>query len=113
MTNQPSVNTEQPSGEPTVARSVVKDLWLLLALVVTVASYAYLLFLRPTGENWGRGWNMVAFFIYAAPVSGLSASIALWRAVKSVGTVRKVATGVAIAALVFTPIALVVMRSRA
>lgn len=113
MTNRPSADTKQPSGDATSARAVVKDVWLLSALVVTVAIYTYLLFLRPTGENWGRGWNMIAFFLYAAPASAVSAGIALWRAAKSVGAVRNVATWVAIAALVFTPIALVVMRLRA
>jgi len=112
MVNPPPVNTDPQSGKATAASSVLGDRWLLLALVITAAIYTFLVLIRPTGENWGRGWNMVAFLIYSAPASAIAAGIALWRAARTFGTVRTVAVWVGIAAVTFTPIAMVVIRAK-
>ena len=108
----PPVNTGPPSRKATGPSSVFGDRWLLLALVITATIYMFLVFLRPTGENWGRGWNMVVFLIYSAPAAALAAGIALWRSARTTGTVSRAAVWVGIAAVAFTPIAIVVIRSR-
>lgn len=83
------------------ARTLCADRWLLAALLVMVALYIALWALRPTGENWGHGWNMVAFLIYSAPIALVTAALALWRLVRNTGPARRLAGWVVGAALLF------------
>ncbi len=44
------------------------DPWIALLLRVLIgACWLGLLLIRPSGEGWGRAWNLVAYWIYSAP----------------------------------------------
>jgi len=95
------------------AATVLKDRWLSVALLLTASLYVFLLLLRPSGEGWGRGWNMIAFLIYSAPTSILAGAIALWRIGKTVGIAKRVAGWLSVAAFVFPIVCMVVIRMKA
>jgi len=97
----------------TVPIQVHKDRWLLATLLVVLCVYTALAFIRPTGENWGRGWNLVAFFLYASPAALLSGVLALWRVNKVNGRARVVARLVATAGFLFPLICIAVLRAKA
>lgn len=106
---------EQPPRPATPAPPVVeapwfRDAWLLATLAVTGVFYAALPFLRPTGENWGHGWNLVAYFVYSAPAVLIAGGVALWRSRRSSGLARQVAGWVALAALLYPVACLVAIR---
>ena len=82
-------------------------------MLITAAVYVALLFIRPTGENWGRGWNLVAFLIYSAPTALIAGSVALWRRGKASGQARKLAGFVALGAFVFPVVCIVAIRAKA
>ena len=93
--------------------TIRSDVWLIVALAVTLVVYGNLAVIQPTGEGWGRGWNMVAFLIYAAPTAVLAGAVALWRSGKVVGRSRMVARVVGAAALVFPLVCALVIRVKA
>ena len=80
---------------------------------MTLSVYVALLFIRPTGENWGRGWNLIAFFVFSAPSALIAGGVALWRRRKTNGHARKVAGFVAWSALVFPMICVVAIWAKA
>lgn len=65
-----------------------RDPWLLAASAATTAIYLALLFIQPSGDEWGRGWNLVAFWFYASPAAVLAGLLAFWRSRKAVGARR-------------------------
>jgi len=93
--------------------SILKDPWLCAAMLLTAAVYVTLIFIRPTGENWGRGWNLVAFLFYSAPTALVAGAVALWRKGKTTGQARKIAGLVAFCALVFPVVCVVAIRAKA
>jgi hypothetical protein len=95
------------------AATVLKDRWLTVALLITASLYVYLLLLRPSGEGWGRGWNMVAFLIYSAPTSIAAGAIALWRVWRTVGNAKMVAGWLSAASFVFPLVCMVAIRLKA
>lgn len=95
------------------ARNVLKDRWLTAALCVTAILYITLLLIRPSGEGWGRGWNMIAVLIYGSPTALAMGLIALWRREKTSGNARKVAAWLSLAALTFPIICMFVIRLKA
>ena len=60
--------------------ALYKDLWLSGSMLAVLGVYVTLFFIRPTGEGWGYGWNMVAFLLYASPAALLASALAGWRA---------------------------------
>ena len=82
-------------------------------MLLTAAAYVTLIFIRPTGENWGRGWNLVAFLFYSAPAALVAGAVALWRKGKTTGQARKIAGFAALCALAFPVICLVAIRAKA
>lgn len=86
------------------------DIWLLLAAAVVAALYVWMVLLRPGGESWGRGWNMVAFLIYATPVAIVAATIAVWRRSKVQGPLRRAAAWAAAAGFAFPLVCAAVIR---
>lgn len=82
-------------------RAVCADRWLCVVLLLITALYVGLFFLKPSGENWGRGWNMVAFLFYATPVALVAGALALWRRTKVKDPARAAASFATMAAWVF------------
>ena len=95
------------------AATVLKDRWLIVALLATAFLYIALVFLRPSGEGWGRGWNMVAFLIYSAPTSIAAGAVAIWRIGKTVGNAKRVAGVLSVAAFAYLLICMVAIRMKA
>lgn len=89
------------------------DLALLLAAGVIVALYVWLALLRPGGEGWGRGWNMVAFLFYAAPSAVVAAAVAIWRRSKESGVLRRMAPWAAAAGFLFPLVCVIAIRVKA
>ena len=92
---------------------MLQDRWLAAALLLTAFLYIALMLLRPSGEGWGRGWNMVAFLIYSAPASLAAGAIAWWRTGKTVGRAKGAARGLAVLAFVFPLVCMVAIRLKA
>lgn len=67
---------------------LARDRWLVVAAFLMLALYAALLAMRATGEGWGRGWNLVAFWLYASPSALVLAGVCAWRAVRASGAHR-------------------------
>lgn len=61
----------------------LRDRWLWVSTLIAAAAYVALPFLRPTGENWGRGWNLVAFWFYSAPVVVIAGIVMCWRLLRA------------------------------
>lgn len=89
------------------------DLWLVAAAVATAGLYVVLAFIKPGGEGWGRGWNLVAFWLYGSPSALLLAAMAFWRAARNVATSRRLARLVGLLALIFPVVAALVIRLKA
>jgi len=89
------------------------DLTLLVATGVIVVLYVWLALLRPGGEGWGHGWNMVAFLFYAAPTAVVAASVAVWRRSKASGRLRRAAPWVAAAGFIFPVVCIVAIMVKA
>ena len=99
-----------PQSHP--SSTLLNERWLLSTIVIILTLYVTLLLLRPSGEGFGRGWNLVAFWFYASPTAVLTGAVALWRALKS-RALRPIAVCVGIAALAFPLVAMLVMQTRA
>ncbi len=110
MDSRPNFSEPPAPAKPTQLR---KDIWLAGASVAVLAVYAALFFIRPSGEGWGRGWNMVAFLIYAAPTSLLAGALAAWRSGKVAGQAQTMARLVTTAGLLFPLICAVVIKAKA
>ena len=54
--------------------ALYKDLWLSGSMLAVLGVSVALFFIRPTGEGWGYGWNMVAFLLYASPAALLASA---------------------------------------
>ena len=102
-----------PQPSDSANRSLSGDRWLIAALLLTVALYVALLFMRPTGENWGRGWNLVAFFLYSTPTALIVAGVSLWRMARNTGPARRVASGIAAASLLFPLVCIISIQAKA
>ncbi len=83
-----------------------------MALLITLTVYVALVFIRPTGENWGRGWNLIAFLIYSAPSALIAGVVALWRRTRTTGPARTTAGFVALGAFVFPVICIIAIRAK-
>ncbi len=90
-----------------------KDLWLTSAWLSVLAVYVALFFIHPTGENWGYGWNMIAFLIYASPVALIAAALAAWRSGKVSGAARMLARVTLTAGMLFPVICMLVLKAKA
>jgi hypothetical protein len=55
------------------------DIGLLLLKVLILSAYVALIFIKPAGEGWGRGWNLIAYWIYAAPAVLIVGGLHVWR----------------------------------
>ena len=92
--------------------ALYKDLWLSGSMLAVLGVYVALFFIRPTGEGWGYGWNMVAFLLYASPAALLASALAGWRSGKVAGAARTLARGTVAAGLIFPVICFVALRAK-
>lgn len=90
----------------------VRDPWLVAAVVTTAAAYLALAWIRPTGENWGRGWNLVAFWFYSSPVVGIAGVVMCWRLVRGRFGLGLVSACLPMVALLYPLVAYFVIRAK-
>lgn len=57
----------------------LKDIWLYALRILIFCAYISLIFIKPTGEGWGRGWNLVAYWMYVAPAVFILGGLHVWR----------------------------------
>ena len=88
------------------------DLTLFVAAAVIVALYVWLVFLRPSGEGWGQGWNMIAFLFYAAPTAVIAGAVAVWRRSRASGLLKRVAPWTAAAGFLFPLVCIIAIRAK-
>ena len=113
MFTQPNKEFAQVPVETTLSTAVLIDRWLLAVMLIAGALYIALFFLRPTGENWGRGWNMIAFLIYATPTALIAGVVAVWRVGRNSGRTRRLAGFAAAAAFVFPVVCMIAIFLKA
>lgn len=110
---RPLDNPQAPPENAGKGQTPLREKWTLTMVLVIAALYIWLFQLRPTGEGWGRGWNMVAFLFYASPPAVVAGAVALWRTGKTAGSLQRGAFVAAVLGLTFPIIAIVVIRLRA
>jgi hypothetical protein len=119
MTSRPPVEDGASRGIATDAAegpppgTARRERWTPVLAIIVVALYAALLHMRPSGEGWGRGWNLLAFWLYASPAALVTGALAAWRATRAQGMLRRVGIGVALLGLLFPLVAIAVLRARA
>ena len=86
-------------------RDGARDVWLVVASLAMVAAYAALPFLRPSGEGWGRGWNLVAYWFYSTPIVLLTGIVMAWRMLRAEAAARRAAWLLPMAAMLYPLVA--------
>lgn len=109
----PSDAPQSPPENAGKGQTPLREKWILATVLVVAALYLWLFQIRPSGEGWGRGWNMVAFLFYASPAAVVAGAVALWRTGKTAGSLKRWAFVAAALGLAFPIIAIVVIRLRA
>lgn len=89
------------------------DPWLFVLNIFIVSAYISLIFVKPSGEGWGRGWNLVAYWLYLAPIVFIAGGLHLWRQKKSPIARSKLHLIVLIAAFIFPLISLAAIKLKA
>lgn len=87
--------------------------WVAGALLVVLALYVGLAVLQPSGEGWGRGWNMIAFLLFASPAAIVAGGVATWRTFKAVGSARWWGFLCAVTGFAFPVVCAVVIKAKA
>jgi hypothetical protein len=109
----PSDDPQAPPESAGKGQTPLREKWTLAAVLVIASLYMWLFQIRPSGEGWGRGWNLVAFLFYASPPAVVAGAVALWRAGKTAGSLQRWAFIAAALGLAFPIIAIVVIQLRA
>lgn len=89
------------------------DRWLMAAAAITLTAYGWLIPLHPDGENWGRGWNLVAFWIYSTPLVVGAGGVGLWRVLRAGRPGAIGGTLLVLAAFAYPFVALVIIKAKA
>lgn len=55
------------------------DPWIALIRALIGVCFLGLVLIKPSGEGWGRAWNLIAYWIFSAPAALMLASLYLWR----------------------------------
>lgn len=120
MTRPPSQQTGQPTGADVSRQAslrkpaeILEERWVVVAAFLTLALYVCMVLITPSGEGWGRGWNLIAFMIYSIPTALAAGFVALWRVSKTERAARTAARWTAAAALAFPIICMIVLRMKA
>jgi hypothetical protein len=102
-----------PPEAPPRATGAVEDRWVAAAALITLGLYVALAFIQPDGEGFGRGWNLIAFLIYASPAALGAGLVALWRIARTAGSAKVVAAWTSAAGLAFPIVCIVAIRLKA
>lgn len=113
MPENPLNTTESPQSARSHSLPSTVDAWLVGAVAIIVALCIALALIKPSGENWGRGWNMLAFWLYASPAAMVSGILALWRGSKARAWQKAIARLAGALGLAFPIICIIAMRMKA
>ncbi len=91
-------------------RNIAPDIWLWILKILVILSYVSLKFIKPSGEGWGYGWNLIAYWVYLAPSVLIFGGLHIWRqraiALKS----KPVDSIVLVAAFIFPLVSFIVLK---
>jgi len=88
----------------------IRDTWLLLLKILVILAYTSLIFIKPSGEGWGRGWNLVAYWIYLAPTILVVGALHAWRQKIIAMKYKGIDTFTLVFAFMFPIISLVILK---
>lgn len=91
---------------------LLHERWVFGSGVALTALYVALIALKPSGEGFGRGWNLIAFWIYGSPAALALGGIGFWRSSKTSGKLKIVALVLAWLGVAFPVLAMLVMRAK-
>jgi hypothetical protein len=80
--------------------------------VIGLGTYSWLGLARPTGDGWGRGWNLIGFWIYSAPVVFLTGIVGLIRSNNKEGKNRLIALLISVGCVLYPLISFLVIREK-
>ena len=104
--------SQQPHPLKSILPKLLSERWILGSLATVLALYVTLVSMKPSGEGFGRGWNLIAFWLYGSPVALVMGGIGFWRSGKTRGELKILALVVACLALCFPVVAILVMRAK-
>jgi hypothetical protein len=73
------VRKTQEYTMPRINSYITRDVLLLLIKLGILIPYGYLIFISPSGEGWGHGWNLIAYWLFASPFIILMGLLHIWR----------------------------------
>ena len=88
----------------------VLDGWLLFLKILIVSVYISLIFIKPSGEGWGRGWNLVAYWIYLSPIMLVVGGLHVWRQKVAAIQYRRIDSLALVAAFIFPIVSLIILK---
>lgn len=91
---------------------LLNERWILGTAVALAALYVALILMQPSGEGFGRGWNLIAFWIYGSPVALVLGGIGFWRANKTGDELKHISLVLAWLGVGFPVVAMLVMRAK-
>jgi len=93
-------------------RQLLREGWILGLAVAISALYVALIVMRPSGEGFGRGLNLVAFWVYGSPTAFVLGLFSLWRANKTTEGLKNLAVLIGSLGVSFPVVAMLVIRTR-
>lgn len=104
------ITAQAAAPEHASPRSAHAGAWLSAVVLLLLVLHVMLFRMKPRGEAWAHGWNLVAFWVYASPAAFLSGVLALWMRRRFRGWLRRVAWLAGLIGLAFPIVSLLVLR---
>lgn len=86
------------------------DIGLVSLKSLVLCAYISLIFIKPTGEGWGRGWNLIGYWLYVSPAVFILGGLHLWRQKVTAKKSHGIDTLCVLLAFVFPVIAAVAIK---
>ena len=93
-------------------RKLLREQWILGLALAIAALYITLIVMRPSGEGFGRGSNLVAFWVYGSPTAFVLGLFSLWRANKTTEGLKHLAVVIGSLGVSFPVVAMLVIRTK-
>ena len=91
---------------------LLRERWIFGSAIALAALYVVLISMKPSGEGFGRGWNLIAFWIYGSPVALALGGIGFWRWRKTNGKLKILSLVLAWLGVAFPVLAMLLMRAK-
>ena len=93
-------------------RKLLREQWILGLSLAIAALYITLIVMRPSGEGFGRGLSLVAFWVYGSPTAFVLGLFSLWRANKTTEGLKHLAVVIGSLGVSFPVVAMLVIRTK-